>query len=137
VEQHLEQLGHVDARTKRQCCCFGGRHHLCGVDQVVAQLDDLTHARTTHVHDESRHGLERGAHAVESGGLSTHHERERSLLSADRAARHRGVEVASAGRGDPLVLSSFDVGIDGGAVDHRLAGTESGEHRVEHLHHVG
>ena len=112
-----------DARGQRGR--LGGGHHLGGVDQVVAQLHDLAHARTARrARPAPAMGSSAGRARSRRRRVAADHQRERALLGADRAAGQRCVEIAGAGGGDPLVLGPFDVGVDGRAVDDQLVRSE-------------
>ena len=137
MRQHLVELGHVDARLDRQRGGLRRGRHLRRVDQVVAELDHLAHARAPDVHDQAGKGLEGRLGLGQHDGVAAHHERERSLLRPRRAARQGCVEVARAGGGHPRVLSPFHLGVDGRTVDHGPVGSERGQHGVDHLDHLG
>ncbi len=129
VRHHLVELREVDAGALGHHRGLGRRQHLRGVDEVVAQLHDLAHARSADVHDQPREGIERGPSRFERRFVATHHQRERALLRARGPARQRRLEVARAGLGDACVLRAFDVGIDGRRVDDDLARTQRRQSR--------
>ena len=54
------ELGHVHAGAHGHRGGLGGGQHLRRVDQVVAELDHLAHARAPDVDDARRQGIERG-----------------------------------------------------------------------------
>ena len=136
VGHHLVELCEIDAGAFGHHRRLGGRQHLRGVDEVVAELDDLTHAGTADVHDQARERVEHGPRRLERFLVAADHQGQRALLRAGRAARQRRFEVTRTGRGDALVLRAFDVGIDGGRVDDDLAGAQRRKRVVEHRDHV-
>jgi hypothetical protein len=134
---HLVEHIEIDAFFGRKRSRFRHCEHLRGIDQLVAELHDLTHARSTHVHDERRKGLEGRPNRGEYVARSTDHDRQRALLGADRSARQRCVEVGGSGGVHPRVLGALHLGIDRRRVDDDLARPQSRRRRVEHRHHVG
>ena len=122
--QHLEQLRRIGTGLERQRSGLGGGEHLRGVDQVVAELDHLAHARAADVDDESRHRLERGR--TESRVAASPPTMTVSVprCGADGTARKRPVEISGAGGSDPPVLLALDIGVDRRGVDDDLARSE-------------
>src|SRR5262249_31412561 len=137
VSDHLVQLLKVDARLRGHCRRLGGGEHLRGVDEVVAELDDLAHAGAADVDDEPGERLQRGAGGVEHVGLAARHEREGALLGTDRAAGERRLEVAGTGHRHPLVQGALHPGVDGRRVDDDLAGADRRPGGVDHLYDIG
>ena len=100
---------------------LGGGQHLGGVDQVVAQLDHLAHARAADVDDAARR------RARGPGGPGPGSPRRRPTirvsvpcLGPGRPTREGGVEEPGAGGGDQRVLGPGHLGVDGRAVHHHL-----------------
>ena len=115
VGEDQQQLLHVDPGADRHGGRLGRRRHLRRVDHLVAQLDDLAHARAADVHHQPGEGIDRRLHVGQRVGVAADHQRQRPLLRAGRTARERRVEVARPGRRHPGVLGPLHLGIDGGA----------------------
>ena len=81
--EHLVQQFEIDARLRKYGRGLRDREHLSRVDELVAELHDLSHARAAHVHDERGERLERRSRRVEHGRVATDHEGEGAALGAD------------------------------------------------------
>src|SRR5204863_6682071 len=92
VRQHLVQHREVDRLLGRERRRFGDGKHLRGIDELIAQLDDLAHPGTTDMHDQTGERLDRGSSAFEDISAATDHHRQRPSLRADGPAREWRVE---------------------------------------------
>ena len=137
MAQDLVHDVEADTFFRRERARLRDCEHLGGVDELIAQLHDLTEPRSARVHDERRERFERGPGGFEHGRVAAHHHGEGAALGADRSPRQRPVEIRRTGRRDPIVLFALDRGIDRGGVDDDLAGTEHGQRPVDDLDDVG
>jgi hypothetical protein len=93
--QHARRL---DAIGRREQHRFGDALDVDHLHDLVARLDDLAGAVAADVRDRAPELLEERAGALEHRGVAADDDRQRCLLRAHRAARHRAVEHV-----DPLL----------------------------------